>query len=257
MRKRPVKWLVLPLLILVSLALMTCSISGLFNNDNEQQTKTRDETYSIDSSTLLDSVKSGRTDVFKLLKATPAVYPATSTVPVHWTQADYFSIVQAFHQFAWKESLTGWKLGRISYSLNCQDVSSGHQKVGFQYFKIENSQDNQIRLERRLYIDSENNEINIKEFEIFPNTETLSSIDLSKAKIMMGDALQIAEKNGGTKARSGVGNNCYILADFDVNSSYDKGWFVSYETTSGDKVIDLLWLDIDAQTGAWKVITQP
>jgi hypothetical protein len=257
MKKRPVKWLVLPLLILLNLALMTCSIFDVFDEHREQVNETRDETYSIDSSTLLDSIKSEKTNAFSLLKATPAVYPAPSAAPVGWTQADYFSIAQAFHQFAWKESLAGWKLGSISFGLDCKEVSIGPQQAGFKFYKLLNGQNNQNRLEHRLFIDAKNNDINLDEFEIFPNAYTLASIDLSKAKITMQDALQIAEKNGGTKTRSRVNNNCYIGANYDSNAAYDKGWYMIYTTTSGDKVINLLWLDIDAQTGASKVVAIP
>jgi hypothetical protein len=260
MKKRPVKWLVLPLLILGTLALTSYCILGIFNNANnnndEPPTETRYETYSIDSSTLLDSVKSGKTDVFTLLKATPAVYPSPSLRPVHWTEQDYFAISHAFQQFAWKDSLDGWKLGSMTFTLDCEDISFSPLRGAFTFSKMVNSQNTNIRIERTILIDAKDNDVNYHEFEFGPNAQTLSSIDLSKSKITMQDALQIAEKNGGTKARSGVNNNCSILADFDVNGAYKDGWLINYFTTSADNSVDLLWLDVNAQTGACKVITQ-
>jgi hypothetical protein len=47
MKKRRAKWLMLPLLLLVSLTLMTCSIFDLFDEHREQVNETREETYSM------------------------------------------------------------------------------------------------------------------------------------------------------------------------------------------------------------------
>jgi hypothetical protein len=202
---------------------------------------------------LLDSVKSGQDDVFTLLKATPFAYPSPSAAQVRWTQADYLSVAQAFQNSVSKDYSAGWRLDTISFSLDCKDVSIDPQGAKFKFFKIVTGQ-NEYRIESFIDIDPKDNYVRLDEFQIFHNYETLSSIDLSKAKITVKDALQIAEKNGGTKARLGVADNCSIGAFYGANSSYDKGWFVSYSTTSSDNVVNLLWEDIDAQTGKYQKI---
>jgi hypothetical protein len=134
------------------------------------------------------------------------------------------------------------------FRVDCYEVSSGFQNSGFKYFKSVHRGDTRSRLEWRLYISPNENVVSITQVEYIPERVSWESIDLSQVKITADDALRIAEKNGGSKVRDDLSDNCAILASFEAGGKY-KDWLVTYFSNGS-------WFDIniDGRTGEYKII---
>lgn len=237
-------------IILVNLV-SGCQLSLL---EEEQPITIRDNTYTFDSSLSPKLIADGKNDIFPL-QTTPSANHSLSTEPVRWNEADFLSIVQSFHQFASQESLANWKLVKMYYNLGCKYEAWGAQSAGFLYYKVVQTEnrDRKSRLVHYIFIDASENIASILETEYYPLLDEWPSIDLSKVNITFDDALKIAERNGGAKIREEIGNNCMISASLDSESRY-RGWFMTYSSTSDTQISNLLWLDINAQSGEFKKI---
>jgi len=172
--------LILSLLFAISVSLLlgSCAIFERIRDEGkEQQTEIRDETYTIASSTLLESLKQGRKDAFALQIATPAAYPSPSAVPVQWNQSDYISVAQAFYRIGWQDNLNDWKLKNLFFGLKCSEITYGPQSAGFNYFKTEQNKDRVIRVLRHLFIAANDNIAVLSETEYYPEIEKWSAIN--------------------------------------------------------------------------------
>ena len=254
MKKRPFKIVALSfsIVILVSFLLESCLISDIFNENKEWETDIRNETYAVDSTTLLEALQQGKSDVFRLLTATPPAYPPHSS-PIHWTQADLFTVAQSIHQYAWKESLADWKVEKISFYLPCSQIELGPQGAAFSFFKYVKIKGEDARLIRVLFITPDENTIVLSEYKFQPVYEIWSSINLLNEKVSVEDAVSIAEKNGGIKFRQEVGNKCSIEASRDIDNGYD-GWLVTYSESGSNQDKSLKWENINAQTGEYQKV---
>ena len=234
--------------ISINLLLGSCSILERIRDEGkEQQTNTRDETYSIDSSTLLESLKEGRKDAFILLTATPPAYPSPSTEPVCWTQKDFITINQALYSIGWQDNLSDWKLKDFSFGLKCSEIDYGPQGAGFNFFKTEQNNDKVVRVLRHLFIAANDNFAILNETEYYPEIEKWTAINMASISIPVEDALQIAEINGGMQFRKNVDNNCFINAE--VNTGSDSAvWIISYSGLTNQRN-ELFRLTINAKTG--------
>lgn len=242
--------IILSLLFAISMSLLIGSCSTferIRDEGKEQQTKIRDETYLIDSSILLESLKQGRKDAFILLTATPAAYPSPSAVPVRWAQSDFMTIAQTFYRIGWQDNLNDWQLKNLFFGLKCSEITYGPQGAGFNFFKTEQNEDKDIRVLRHLFIAANDNLAVLSEIEYYPEIEKWTAINLASITISVEDALQIAENNGGAQFRKEVDNNCSINAEISTGS-YGEGWLISYSGLANQKN-ELFRLNINAETG--------
>jgi hypothetical protein len=243
--KRQVLYILLA--IVISLVLVSCSNPQYFWGGQEQQTTNRDEEYSIDPNTILANISQGDIQVFNLLMATPPAYPPPSK-PITWGQDDFYKVTQAFFQVTWKENLADWRLEKMSFTLPCDEIDNGPQAALFSFFKKLKVNSRDERVVRDLFINPERNSFSLLETEYQPIFEKWPAIDLSKVKIKIEDALEIAENNQGKEFRQQVDNQCFITAKVDASGKYNHGWFISYLKIS-DELDKELWLNIDIQTG--------
>jgi len=111
---------------LLFLALLTLlSITGCYawiNDGYEAESNTEIKVYTINPSTILDSLNRGDTNVFTLQKATPEAGVASPAETVAWSQADFFLIAKALHEQSWKEPLNEQNLYNISFITDCTGV---------------------------------------------------------------------------------------------------------------------------------------
>ncbi|MEO8356221.1 MAG: hypothetical protein ABI621_09920 [Chloroflexota bacterium] len=206
-----------------------------------------DETYYlINPDIILDAIAKGQTTIFDLQTVTPQPALSQSLSTVQWTQKDYLSIVEALHQFVWHESIEDWSLRYILFSLNCDDVGKGPQSAYFIFYKVVENNQQKTRFEHQIYIDPSNNSAGWSEVEYRPSLVNQDPIELSKHKISITDALQIAENNGGQEARTETANKCTVNGEY-INS-FDN-WRISYV-----KTLDLFAIDVNAFTGNYKIV---
>ncbi|MFL7791835.1 MAG: hypothetical protein AB8I69_06820 [Anaerolineae bacterium] len=225
-----------------------CGLYGCGEYPGETSLYYKEEYYAIDAQTLLPALEQGDTNLFALQAATPE--PTQRDLPpVQWSQADYYRVAQAFHEFVWQESMDGWELSKMSFRTNCADLSYGPQRAIFTVFRITRSRKQDSRLEHTIYIEPRQNLVRGSETEIYPSQRRIASLDLVEMRISAKEALDIAESNGGKEARSAVGDDCVIDIDQDIGIKY-RGWLVRY---SG-KGSALFWINIDTQTGEYEII---
>jgi len=204
--------------------------------------------YLIKPDTILDDIAQGRTDVFSPQITTPQPALSQSLNVVKWSQEDYLSIVEALHRFVWHESISDWHIRHILFYVKCEDIGMGPQLASFILYKVVEDNQHTSRLEHQISIDPANNSVSWSETEYRPNLVVQNPVELSKYKVSITDALQIAEENGGNKIRLEVDNECFLRAQLINSANY---WQVSYV-----KVLDLYILNIDALTGKFHVINK-
>lgn len=223
------------------------SISCRFLSLQDEEAIRGNETYYlIDPYTILSDIAQGKTDIFKPQLTTPQPALSQSLSKVKWTQEDYLSVVEALHKFVWNDSIDDWQIRHILFYVNCDDVSSGPQSAYFILYKVVEEGRQSSRFEHEISIDPSNNSASWSDVEYSPNLVAQSPIELSKYKVSISDALQIAEANGGSNIRLGVENECFVSAQL---SNLSNSWQVSYV-----KVLDLYTIDIDPLTGKFEVV---
>jgi hypothetical protein len=223
--------------LVVSLALIvSAGIGCRLSLEEEDQTTIRDRTYSFDSTTLLESLAQGN-----------------GQAPVQWKQADYLFITGAFYRHVLNETPEDSKLRKMSFGFDCSDISLGIQFGNFQFFRTIQRKDRPSRLVQSIFVDAEESTLGLFETEYYPELSQWPFIDLAQVKIPVESALQIAEGQGGAKARKDINGACTIRASFDAGGRYD-GWFITYTSLSNKSIRELLWMNIDAQTGEYKIL---
>jgi len=188
----------------------------------EESTNLFFQYYSIEPESILKELNSGKSEVF-----TPIAEEAISTLnteqsPILWTQDDYFHIVNAVFQFARNDNLTnGWQIHKMSFSADCEGFEDGYYNGYFRFFKVVKTNEQESRIERIVNIDSHKKIVVITENKHYPILADWPGIGLDNKFISAGEALQIAEKNGGEEKRLSANNTCYV----DLFFRYGLGWW--------------------------------
>ena len=175
--------------------------------------------------------------------------------PVQWKQADFLEVADAFSKAILHENLDGWKVKEdILFSLDCKDASFGPQHARFTFFKTVNTGQGTSRVEHTIFIDPQNKQIGWWGKTYSPDYGEAVSIDLSRVKFSVDEALRVAEENGGDKARLGVNNICQIDIDMARGGFWNtawNNWDIGYTGYHGD---NLLEMDVSTQTGNYQII---
>ncbi len=184
MNKKTVCWSLFYLLssLVVIATVTSCSLSEIWTEGRERETSIRDERYTIDPSTLLATIKEGKSNSFTLLRATPPVHPSRSNTPIQWKQADYLFISKAFHQFVWHEPFPEGELIDIRYSLDCKEVGYGLQSAKYKLVHITKSKEDETRIDRTIIIDPAYSQVFAWEYSYNPNYSRYKFIDISNCK---------------------------------------------------------------------------
>jgi hypothetical protein len=212
----------------------------------EEKTNLFNQLYRIESGSLLKNLEQGKTDVFFPIDEDPPWPRPDQQVPVPWTQEDYLRIASALFEFVWNDTLNGWQLNDMSFSLGCTKHNIGFQSGDLTFFKNEEINGNKTRMERFVKIDSRDKTVYVTEDQYNPRLVNWSSIDLINNKLSASEILQIAEDAGGRTKRLSVENDCDISLMLSPDSARYKGWWIRY---SGRNDATLLRVDIDPSTG--------
>jgi hypothetical protein len=210
--------------------------------------------YNMDSQTILLSIAEGKSDMFVQQAGTPTSTPIQFP-HVQWKQADYLKVADAFSKAIFHESLDGWKVkDDIFFKLDCKDASFGPQYAFFTFFKTVNIGQDTSRIEHTIIIEPQKNQVTWTGSTYSPDYGEAVSIDLSRVKFPVDEALRIAEENGGDKARLGVNNICqidiYVAGGGFWNTAWNN-WDLGYTGYHGD---NLLEMDVSTQTGNYQII---
>jgi hypothetical protein len=245
------------LLILIHLSLLgfflSITLSGcLLGSQIEIVTGGEERDYSFNSATILESINQGNMDVFNLLSITPVPKSPPSVESVLWGQNDFFRIAQAVNKQAWGESLDAQNFWSMSFSMDCSEIDrKTFSNAIFDSFRVIQTGGKETRIEYHTNIFLAENWVHTSKTEYTPNAHDMKPIDPAKYRIPAEEALQIAEKNGGSKIRLEVDNTCQIDAlTPDLNG---KGWRVMYQDPH-NLIGSIFEITIDPQTGEFKVL---
>jgi hypothetical protein len=210
-------------------------------------------TYKINPETILESLKHGEKDIFEFIPPRPdedivQIFPAGSFA---WNQEDYLLIANALHQIVWQESLEGWQIILARYEVQqCQDMKEGFDTALYYFYKPKEDQ----YVVHGLWITPIYGEVDVNE-NYYSYTGDWKSVELEKLQVSnAGNALLIAEQNGGTQARATSQKGCYrvdVYLEPDVKYNlvshpfnlYDWGWKICYYLD------DFLCMKVDPYTG--------
>jgi hypothetical protein len=206
--------------------------------------------YSFDAQTVRQSLVAGQGDIFTPLMDFTIAPQWTEAQPVQWRQADFYRVAQAVHQLAWQEPLEDWKIKQVFFRLRCAEAVDGPQFMSFDLFKIVRIRQANSRLERRLNVELQRNQVSWSEGEYYPERFRWPALDLMQIKIQAEQALQIAETFGGGVARWKVEDRCVIFGTLAADAKTNS-WLISYSGNIGGQLFDIR---IDGQTGKTQVI---
>lgn len=197
--------------------------------EEENKKTTRYEVYAIEPDSLLGTLAKGGNDAFTLTTQ-EANWDAPAGETVNWKQSDYFYIINALFKDIFHDTLEGWNLNSMSFSLGCDEVEAGFQEGRFEFFKVikEGVNEWETRISRNITIDARYESISILEREHYPKILNWSIINLDKLKIDSAGALQIAEMNIGAEKRISTQNSCFIRISLVPDAVSFEGWHVSY-----------------------------
>lgn len=223
--------------ILLTGGLLSCSI-----DQREDETITNIQYFSIQPNSLLDLISQGKKDAFISISDEPKLSSSTKVEPVVWNQTDYFQIAEALHQLVWGDSLETWNLYRMDFSSGCDQINIGFQHSQFVFFKVVKENDQETRIEHFIEIDPSRKFAQAMETKYYPNLTNWKTINLNTVKVSASEALQIAEKDGGSEKRLAVNNECSVSVGISRDTVVYSGWLVIYSPS--------IFLDkIDPTTG--------
>lgn len=194
--------------------------------------------FLINTTTILDSLDRGETDVFSPTLATPSDDAILPDGSIYWTQSDYLKVANALSQFVWGEPVDGWFVYYLHLKKECDDNLDGFDSFSAIIFKPVRWGLRKMYTARYIEIYPLAGIVYWAGDTSFPVSDGWAAIDLSKFKITADDALRIAEGNGGKEARTRIQNGCSISISLPAGKN-DNRWNVSYYYTANfDMMID-------------------
>jgi hypothetical protein len=236
--------LIFPFLLAFAMLILP-AIACRFNFDQREEMTTRlKRYYSIEPLSLLDALEKENASPFTPIATEPELPPLSEQIPVNWHQEDYLNIVQALFKEVWGDTPEGWSLKSFGFSVACSFVDYGFQDGSFRYFKNAEKANEQIRVERRIYIDARSGFVQVSEFEYAPRLVDWGVVDMTRLHYSADDVLQIAEKEGGREARLAIQNNCDVNLLLVSDAPRYRGWDIWYWGYRGyDGNIFEIWVD--------------
>lgn len=251
MRDQSKNWFIATTLIIVMIFGSGCNTK--LGEAKEIEKNDEYQSFSFNSGSILEALNKGDTDVFTLLQLTPQVTISPSTKLVEWNQSDYLRVAQALHQQTRQEPLGQQNLFAISFTIDCSELDDGtFSEATFSSFKVIGTGDDESRIEYSIVIRPSENLIRTYKGEFSPNIKTKEPINLLKFKISVGDALKIAENNGGAETRLKYKNNCVVY--IRAPESGAAGWEASYSNNRDGVWQTIFDIAIDSETGNANVL---
>lgn len=183
------------------------------------------ETSTIDPTTILSSLNTGNQDVFNFKLGLPPDDPPFIT-SIEWKQTDFLDLATRIFDVAWNESVNDWKLYRMGYWTDCEQLNGFHHAEFYFYSKTSNIKEYSAR-----GIDME------PEYGFVAwGGDTYyrgpffgwKVINLKEMTITAEEALRRAEASGGMKARQSWENKCTIDVSLWPEAFERLDWRVHY-----------------------------
>jgi hypothetical protein len=155
-----------------------------------------------------------------------------------WGQSEYLIIMDALHQFRWRESLDDWDIYEMSFTKGCNDDSLGFDAASLLVYKID--EDNPTYyITHFLGIYPLIGVVEWGEGQFSRPLFGWQNIDLAKRKVTVDEALQVAEENGGKTFRLQNMNECITSLTIKPNPRNDLNWLILYNNNIGTSSLNI------------------
>jgi hypothetical protein len=174
---------------------------------------------------------------------------------IYWRYADYLQIAQLLYQQTWTDELEGRNLFQISFQAKCHRVEGlDFASATLRTFKVVPATSNkeEMRIERTITIIPSDNLIVSLEQEFQPTGYETAAVVWSRYHITADEALQIADRSGGSAVRTSVNNQCVIVV-YAPGESNGQDWTVRYVDTFNN-LNTLFKIRIDSQDGSNEIL---
>ncbi|MBI9047116.1 MAG: PepSY domain-containing protein [Anaerolineaceae bacterium] len=217
-----------------------------FGDHFEYEISSEQKSYWIDPATILQSLEKENTDVFFQMDEGSETITSPLDNKIFWSQTDYFKVANTIHQRFWQSSLQT-HLYHVVFNLDCSNVAMKKfaSATFFSNKSILNG-DQENRIEYRIWIRPTDNLVYTSRVEYGPRIGIVEATNLQEYTISAEEALQIAEKYGGSVERLKSNENCRISVY--APGSIKKGWHVTY-SNSDNSIQTIYEVTIDPQTG--------
>jgi len=166
--------------------------------------------YKIDPETILGSLESGNTNVFKPVLEDPPEVEEIADISISWTQADYMEIASALSKLVWNDTidLKVWSIYDIYFTGGCVDDSCDLHSARVVYFKPTGNSYATRFIDIQPYFGL----VRWGDGATYPQPllRKWKGVEFATSKIAAEEALGIAEANGGRERRLKATDRCYI-----------------------------------------------
>ncbi len=239
------------ILFIVLFLLVSCNT---FKPEYELLVSEKEEYYAINPDTILNSIAQGDIkDIFIPLSTEPL---DDKEQAVHWIADDYLRVVRVFSEQVNNETLDHWYIKRVLFDYGCADIGKGFERGRLQFFKVGDFNGKGVRTVMDIDLMPMRKIIYRAEEIYSPVVEKWEAIDLKAIKISAEEAVEIAERMGGSDARAKVADSCFVNIDLLPKGVVGyNGWTVSYRIFSERSSIETIFeILINPQNGNFQVV---
>lgn len=236
--------------------LLSCSMGKL---EYEILISEKEDYYNIiDPVMLMSAIAQGNKDNMFLLRTPFADESEMWSLPeektVYWEQPDYYRIAQVLNEYIGNEPLENWEIKYVILENNCTDAGRGFMRGSFEFFKVASSTKGGSRAVMMMDIQPWRKITRVYSAAYSPVVEKWTGLDFEKVKISAIQAIEIAEKNGGSDARNKVENKCLVSVSMIAPGS-GYNWIVNYTVINEKKVSNTIYEAlVDSQDGKFQVV---
>jgi len=249
------------LFVLLAVSCLLLSCNSLGKSENEKLISGKEEYYTIDPATLMNATNQENKEGLFILRTPFADQSEMWSLPeektVYWEQNDYYQVAKTLNEYLGNEPLENWGIKYVILDNDCVDAGYGFARGSFKFFKIASSAKGGSRAVMTMDIQPWRKITRVYSAVYSPVIEKWTSLDFEKVKISARQAFEIAEKNGGSDARSKVENKCFVsVSMLAPGSGYN--WIVRY-TVSNEKIgpNTIYEVLVDSRDGKFQVVSLP
>jgi hypothetical protein len=248
-------------LLTVFSLLFSCSFLG--KRDYEKIISDKEEYYTIDPLHLIGAITQGDKEnlfvLHKPLSDQSDMWSLPIEKSVQWDQEDYFHVVNALNEYIGNQPLEDWKVKMIYLDYDCVDTGAGFNRGLLEFFKVDDSSDKgEVRTVLTADVMPWRKIVRWYQAVYSPVLEDWGELDLKKITISAKQAIEIAEKNGGSDVRAKIANKCTVNISMIAPGSGYGGWVITYSTTKSEKLqsTNIFKILIDPKDGKFQLVIQ-
>lgn len=207
--------------------------------------------YQMDSSKTLMDLNNGVNDILTPVSYESSLESSGNDSQVKWSFSDYLKVANVVKLQTWHDEMKEWSIYRMNFYTDCNDSVNGFFMGDFIYFRPTTTELGNVYEAREVWISSQQGRVAWGAGNYYPKPLFgWSEIDLDQI-ISAGDALQIAENNGGKIARLEVNNVCDMFLSYNPNINSDN-WILTM--SHYNQLPNIFEIEINPYTGKFRVI---